>query len=1069
TSTPTRTPTPTATPTADITAPRRPPVAQRPGENPLVRLAGIFRAAFGRLVAGASRALSPAIVEAQGSTSSYFYEYRLRYFLPSRLAVVKNVMGDSVSIWVPPETWPAVDTNIWEVSLTSDHVTGLRTQTYRTRTCLAAPPLPPYSTAVLPQPRTPRNVIGRYKDKMNIALITYSRDDTRTFLTTTDCQKSTLDRELDYSRLGDVTEVMNALKLVKDGGVRAWSGSPIKGALAFTREFIQKTKDGIPFTDYRGIQFSPPGDALAQCRLWGILLVTDGTSNCCNAGGPCRLPNGLENAWEDCATNAANNWADYPPGETDAIFNAWSPNPPRTFVIGLSADVNQCELNWTAFKGRTDASSPLGDGGVRYQSDPRLWNGTTWANFDPSAPYAFFALTPEQFEQAVEAVPASLGAGDYVTGPPSGAPSASGVGNVGLIASVKYPTWQGHLYAYDLTNRVSNAPPYFQLLWDAGQILSAGNNGYPRKIYTWNPITKNLILIDDPISDASTLNLLCGGCGITPQVVDFMLGNDGTLTNTRRPWLLGALVNSTPAIIAQPEHWTQSIGLDSQRQAFEATYANRHPMVWVGASDGMLHAFDFVDGAEILAIVPPDLLDTQVRLYNQYQMDPLRFPMGQPSAADRHIYGVANSVRFGDVYDPSLGTFRTVMYVTEGPGGTGIHALDVTHVYPGRVIGGISYPADPNYSASQPFQPLFSLTHNGEAGTTALPGLKLTFNVPALGRDPTNAWRLILGRGYPWPTDPNKYTDPQVFVLDALSGTVLDTETLSPKPVTQVWVRDQAMADNGYFQTDAKFFRPDNAANQGIQPDLNGQLWVLDRLSANNFKATALAEFRDRNNQFYVPFYFPAAANAWPTSAPDRDLYVLLSGSYYENSWFINPPSVNYNNGLFFRSGIHVAINKYTNPQSLTTHSLWFVDRTHPDPDNPPANPTDPWPQEYFSPRSQPTAPPFLFVPEEKNGNGDVIVAALVYDPDAEFCFGHSYLVWWQFNPANPTAGTFRAYEGGRGAASGILVTPSGIVFAKSWVGSEAEGQAYFDIPNIPITPPGAATARGILWWRELQ
>lgn len=442
--------------------------------------------------------------------------------------------------------------------------------------------------------------------------------------------------------------------------------------------------------------------------------------------------------------------------------------------------------------------------------------------------------------------------------------------------------------------------------------------------------------------------------------------------------------------------------------------------------------------------------------------------MGQPAAADHHIYGVASSPRFADVFDGTK--FRTVLYITEGPGGTGLHALDVTHVYPGRTVSGIPYPADPNYTATQPFEPLFSLTHNGEAGTTSLPGLKLTFAVPAVGRDESNVWRVMVARGYPLPADPNKFTPPSVFVLDALTGTVLDTETLNSQADTQVWVKHQAMADTGFFRTDAKFFRPDNAANQGVQPDLHGQLWVLDRLSANNFKATVKASLKDKAGTRFVPFYFPSAENAWPTNDPTYDVYALVSGSYYENSWFLNPPAATWNGGVFFRSGIHLVVDKFVPPKSTGTLSLWLVDQKHPDPDNPPVNPDDPVVLEPFSPRSQPTAPPFLFVPEEKHGTADVIVVALVYDPDAEFCFGHTYLVTWKVKPNDLTnLGEFKAYEGGRGASSGILVTPSGIIFAKSWVGSESEGNAYFDIPNVPITVGGAPTPKGILWWREVQ
>jgi len=866
---------------------------------------------------------------------------------------------------------------------------------------------------------------------------------------------------------------LNKLKLAKDGGFQVYLGTPTKGALAFAKEVIANTVNGTSFTDYQGSSFSPPGDSLAKCRLWGVLLITDGESNFCNPedGQPGNDPlTDRDNYWRTCSNDpTTNNWNNYPPGKADEIFNLWEvdKSPPRTFAIGLSADVSQCELNWVAYKGRTDASAPLGDGGIKYKSDPRLWDGSTWANFDPSAPYAFFALTPEQFEAAVEAVPASLGTGDYVTGPPSGSPAPSGVGSVGLIASVTYPTWQGHLYAYDISEKIYSAPPYYKLLWDAGQVLSSGNNGEPRKIYTWNPLTKQLILIDDPASDATTLNLLCGGCGITPQVVDFLIGNDGSLSGTKRPWLLGALVNSTPAIIGPPEHWLQSAGLDSQRNAFEADYTNRKWLVWVGASDGMLHAFSLEDGHEVLAIVPPDLLDTQIALYNRYSMDPVRFPMGQPAAADRHIYGVANSVRFGDVYDPSLGTFRTIIYVTDGPGGTGLHALDVTHPSPG----------DPNYDASKPFQPLFSLTADGEAGTTAVAGLKLTFNVPALGRNEDNQWRLIVGRGYPMKADPGAYTSPQVFFLDALTGAVVDTESLTAKPDAKIYVKEQALADNGLFKHDAKFYRPENAVTLGVQPDLNGQLWVFERNTSNNFTSKMLVDFSDKASSRFVPFYFASAEAAWPTNGPDRDVFALVSGSYYENSWFINPPSTSFNGGFYFRAGMHVAVSKFTAPFSINTASIWFEDQLHDDPDQCPAYFAEhpeakdcPF-REYFSPRSQPTAPPFLFVPEEKIGAQPVHILALVYDPDAEFCHGHTYLVDWKVDPGNLSApGSVTTYEGGQGASSGLLITPQGnVILAKSWVGQASDGKAYFDIPPAQFQSPGPPAARGILWWREVQ
>ena len=71
--------------------------------------------------------------------------------------------------------------------------------------------------------------------------------------------------------------------------------------------------------------------------------------------------------------------------------------------------------------------------------------------------------------------------------------------------------------------------------------------------------------------------------------------------NSPRAWPLGAVMNSTPAIISGVVQFKQYVN----HTVYEATYAARHGMAWIGSSDGMLHGFDIEDGSEVVALVPP--------------------------------------------------------------------------------------------------------------------------------------------------------------------------------------------------------------------------------------------------------------------------------------------------------------------------------------------------------------------------------------------------------------------------------------------------------------------------------
>ncbi|OYV97231.1 MAG: hypothetical protein B7X11_06585, partial [Acidobacteria bacterium 37-65-4] len=93
-------------------------------------------------------------------------------------------------------------------------------------------------------------------------------------------------------------------------------------------------------------------------------------------------------------------------------------------------------------------------------------------------------------------------------------------------------------------------------------------------------------------------------------------------------------------------------------------------MIVVGSSDGMLHFFDVADGYEVLAIMPPDQLADQVKLYQQYATGNAT-ATGELRDPSQHVYGVTSSPRFADVY-LSDNAYHTVLLLTEGKGGRSI-------------------------------------------------------------------------------------------------------------------------------------------------------------------------------------------------------------------------------------------------------------------------------------------------------------------------------------------------------------------------------------------------------------
>jgi len=247
--------------------------------------------------------------------------------------------------------------------------------------------------------------------------------------------------------------------------------------------------------------------------------------------------------------------------------------------------------------------------------------------------------------------------------------------------------WEGSLSKYKINSDGSIG----EKIWDAGQKLkqTKSNNrniwtvgsGVPSGINNFSSSNISYIhgfLYEDSGTNPSDQNM--------QDLVNFVRGVDvydedldGNSTEDR--WKLADIYHSKPIVVGAPNAQTTN---DVKRTDTEAYYryqknynsfkgsnrcgtgcSFRKEMVYVGANDGMLHAFNFKTGKELWSFIPPSMLPN------------LRQMISTKSNTSNSIYGVDGSPVVKDIYYDNK--WRTVLLAGMGRGGHGYFALDVTN------------------------------------------------------------------------------------------------------------------------------------------------------------------------------------------------------------------------------------------------------------------------------------------------------------------------------------------------------------------------------------------------------
>lgn len=151
-------------------------------------------------------------------------------------------------------------------------------------------------------------------------------------------------------------------------------------------------------------------------------------------------------------------------------------------------------------------------------------------------------------------------------------------------------------------------------IWEAGKELALGTSA-SRKILTWvDPDNDGVVDAGEQIA-FTTANCAalrdylryagdaCSGSSNAMNLINFIRGDEVTGLRTRmlevpigsgnfKVWRLGDPIHSTPTVVAAPKARYDLAYGDPTYTAFYTQYRTRRQVVYVGANDGMLHAFN---------------------------------------------------------------------------------------------------------------------------------------------------------------------------------------------------------------------------------------------------------------------------------------------------------------------------------------------------------------------------------------------------------------------------------------------------------------------------------------------
>lgn len=453
-------------------------------------------------------------------------------------------------------------------------------------------------------------------------------------------------------------------------------------------------------------------------------------------------------------------------------------------------------------------------------------------------------------------------------------PIISAGDNYEFRSTFKSKEWYGELVrqTVDLNNgTVKDVPDWDNCPtdicdWSARSKLDAKSDAASdtRSIYTYDPSNlttrlkafqwANLSSTEKDYFLSPNINVLSQYSGLSAanqtaaqgaNLVNFLRGqrgNEGSLYRLRLH-VLGDIVSSE-AVYVKAARFDY---VDGGYSDFKATVSTRGGTVYVGANDGMLHAFNTDDGVERWAYIPSLVL-------------PGLFQLADINYANTHRFYVDGTPVVGDIcVSDCSGTtpvWKTILVSGLNGGGRGFFALDIT---------------DPLHPKA-----LWEFTADTTKGTGYEIDADLGFSYgnPIITKKADGTWVVLVTSGY------NNVSPGSgegiLFVLDAATGKKLTSPSASAGKIS-TGVGSSASTVPGCATAPcpsglariaawADYPSTDNTTLRVYGGDLYGNLWrfdINDTLGNSGFDAQHLATFQTSASQT------PANTRQPITAAPE--------------------------------------------------------------------------------------------------------------------------------------------------------------------------------------------------------
>lgn len=329
------------------------------------------------------------------------------------------------------------------------------------------------------------------------------------------------------------------------------------------------------------------------------------------------------------------------------------------------------------------------------------------------------AANPDEFRQGLADALSEISSEVPLT-PPAASFNTDGE-TISVEAGYSPDDYSGKLFG---KKKATNTNKFSVNLWAAHDLLQSDSG---RQIIIGDPSTNYaLAFTSTALQSAGLLTQRFGSTtSSATNLVNYLRGNasnEGALYRKRTKTKLGSLMHSTAVEVGPPDGLRNPGGKLLYNEAgystFYTTYKDRTRLIYVGANDGMVHAFNATTGREVFAFIPGYFI----------QGSGLSSLKDMSDTSYVHKFYVDGALSNGAAKLQS-GQWRTLLAGGLRAGGKGMFLLDITD--PALLTEG---------NANSIVHWEFSNREDADVG--------LTFGKPKIAKMNDGTWKVLMPNGY---------------------------------------------------------------------------------------------------------------------------------------------------------------------------------------------------------------------------------------------------------------------------------------------------------------------------------